>query len=750
MRKIDISIIIVNYKSKNELFNCIKSIKKSRTNFFYEIIVVDNDEKELIKRELLAQFKYVRYIKAKKNLGYGAGNNFGAKYAKGDYLFFLNPDTLVFKNTIENLVRFIKKNDNIAGVSPLMLHKNKKVFFYQGTRKLGILEGIFSLSFIDKIFPNNLISKKYYYLNWNKKKNKEVDVLPGSAMFIRRSIFEKVKGFDESFFLYFEENDLCIRIKKLGHKLYIISNAKFIHHHEVSTSQKKDKDKVFNQSRFLYFKKYHGLFWAKIINFWLNLKKRDLLLLGVLVIGAFLRFYKLNELMIFIGDQGWFYLSARDMLINSNIPLVGIPSSVVWLKQGPLATYFIALAFLIGNFNPISPAILFSIFDIITIYLIFLIGKRFLNKTAGLFSAFFYATSPLIVLMTRMPYHTSMVPFFACIFFLILSSLNKKTKNYFFLFLILGFLIQLELSNFVIFAIVILYFYLKKIKINLKVFYVSALGFIIGTLPFIINDLSNKFIQTLGLPVWIINRIRLFLGLTLSGNSTTANFPNALLTAETQLVEVIFPHSKIIFYLILIISLIGFLFFIKRNIKKEAKTVLLWFFIPLFGFLIHAGPGSAYFPLIFPAIALLIGFGANYFYNINKYLVITIFLIVVACNTIFLLLNNYYISTNNLKITMPPYNYSYGPTWTVYDDVAKKIVDDSFGLSFQVNGAKSLGKYTSGIDNFKYLIWLRGGNYSSIANNIYFIYYNNEVSLKEKGLPLYRNNYFSIYKNENK
>jgi len=284
----------------------------------------------------------------------------------------------------------------------------------------------------------------------------------------------------------------------------------------------------------------------------------------------------------------------------------------------------------------------------------------------------------------------------------------------------------------------------------LKVFYVSALGFIIGTLPFIINDLSNKFIQTLGLPVWIINRIRLFLGLTLSGNSTTANFPNALLTAETQLVEVIFPHSKIIFYLILIISLIGFLFFIKRNIKKEAKTVLLWFFIPLFGFLIHAGPGSAYFPLIFPAIALLIGFGANYFYNINKYLVITIFLIVVACNTIFLLLNNYYISTNNLKITMPPYNYSYGPTWTVYDDVAKKIVDDSFGLSFQVNGAKSLGKYTSGIDNFKYLIWLRGGNYSSIANNIYFIYYNNEVSLKEKGLPLYRNNYFSIYKNENK
>src|SRR5437667_10490857 len=100
-------------------------------------------------------------------------------------------------------------------------------------------------------------------------------------------------------------------------------------------------------------------------------KKELLLLLSIPGLGLFLRIYKLNELMPFIGDQGWFYISARDMLINHTIPLVGIASSHPWLHQGALWTYILASIFWIFNFNPIIPAYFTSILDVLTIIIIY-------------------------------------------------------------------------------------------------------------------------------------------------------------------------------------------------------------------------------------------------------------------------------------------------------------------------------------------------------------------------------------------
>src|SRR3989344_3834203 len=93
MEKIKVSIIIVNYKVKKELFSCINSIFKSKPRTSFEIIVIDNDEEAVIEKELKIKFPNVRYVRSNKNLGYGAGNNLGVSIAKGDYLFFLNPDT---------------------------------------------------------------------------------------------------------------------------------------------------------------------------------------------------------------------------------------------------------------------------------------------------------------------------------------------------------------------------------------------------------------------------------------------------------------------------------------------------------------------------------------------------------------------------------------------------------------------------------------------------------------------------------
>ena len=105
-KKIDISIIIVHYHAKKVLLDCIKSVLKSSPKMSYEIIVVDNDEKQTIKKDLLKLSSKIVYVKSPKNVGYGAAVNLGAKSAKGEYICMLNPDILIVDKTIDKLYTF--------------------------------------------------------------------------------------------------------------------------------------------------------------------------------------------------------------------------------------------------------------------------------------------------------------------------------------------------------------------------------------------------------------------------------------------------------------------------------------------------------------------------------------------------------------------------------------------------------------------------------------------------------------------
>ena len=209
----EISIIIVFFKVKRELFECLDSIYQSRPKTNFEIIVVDNDDKKTIGAELKKRFPKVKYIESKVNIGYGAGNNLGVKHARSENLFILNPDTKIYSGDLSKLVDYIDKHKRIGIVAPLLVDKNNQPFPFQGSKELTPKYGIFSLSFISKLFPNNRIFKEYWFLGWDKAKNQKVDVVPGTAFMIKKELFDRLGGFDEKFFLFFEEFDLCKRIK---------------------------------------------------------------------------------------------------------------------------------------------------------------------------------------------------------------------------------------------------------------------------------------------------------------------------------------------------------------------------------------------------------------------------------------------------------------------------------------------------------------------------------------------------------
>ncbi len=261
MKKPLVSIIIVHYKVPKELLFCISSIINSKPRVSYEIIVVDNDKYPVLREKIKDAF----YIPVGENVGFGEGNNIGAKAAKGDYLFFLNPDTEVLQNAIEALVSFLEHNKQAGIVAPLLLDSNKIPYQLQGSTTLTPFIAITCLSFVKKLVPTNFFFRKHYLFDWDKKSVRQVAVVPGTAFMIRREIFRKIGGFDKRFFLFFEENDICMRVQNKEYAMYIDPSARVMHVWGQSTKQEKNIHKVFKRSRFLYFQKHFGTFWASLV-----------------------------------------------------------------------------------------------------------------------------------------------------------------------------------------------------------------------------------------------------------------------------------------------------------------------------------------------------------------------------------------------------------------------------------------------------------------------------------------------------
>ena len=479
-----VTVIIVKYQAKKELADCLASIKG------YPVIIVDNDE---------------------KNRGYAAGNNLGAAKATSQYLLILNPDTIVHPGAISKLVNFLDAHPNAGIVAPLLLDPKGQPYPLQGTRELTPLTGLVALSFLNKI-PNP-ISRHYWLADWDKKESQLVDVVPGTAFLIRRSLFTQIGGFDEKFFLYFDETDLCRRVRAIGWQIYMLPDALITHIWGASTPKSTHIQAIFTASRFYYFKKHFGLPWAVLVHVVCSFSFVWL----AIVLGAMLRFYHLPSHMPFIGDQAWFYLSARDAFLGRGLPVLGITASITWLHQGALWTYF--LVPLIAH--PVLPAIFTSVVGLISIYLISILG--------GWPASLLMAILPLSVLQSRMPYHTSLIPLISIIYFLLL-----RRHRDFLAGLFLGFLYQLHLLTFIFWPIM---FSRRKL----------IPGFLLGILPFLIMGP----VQTFGIFAWIAKH-----ALTGFGGSTISTaYLVVLLVPAILIVSKIIKIFPWLIILVLIYSL---------------------------------------------------------------------------------------------------------------------------------------------------------------------------------------------------
>lgn len=221
-----LSIVIVNYNTKELLGSCLRSIAANPPAFPHEVIVVDNGSSDG-SRQALAAFPAVKTLCNETNLGYARANNVGIKMAVGEYILLLNSDTIVPPGSLEKMIAYLDANKNVGVLGPKLTGPGGEILQI-------------SWDFVPTIFWENVrkalspnMVRRFPFLRhlirFLQRTTSRVPVIIGAALLVRRKVFDQAGLLDESFFLYFEEPDLCLRAAKSGWDIVFFPEATIIH-----------------------------------------------------------------------------------------------------------------------------------------------------------------------------------------------------------------------------------------------------------------------------------------------------------------------------------------------------------------------------------------------------------------------------------------------------------------------------------------------------------------------------------------
>jgi GT2 family glycosyltransferase len=243
-RRVDLSIIIVNYNTKNLLEKCLESLQKSGKNLNCQIFVVDNASQDNSVKMVKEKFPKVITVQNSHNLGFAKANNLAIKKSTGKYILLLNPDAQVEKNTLSEMADFMDKNPKV-GVATC------KVLLPSGELDLDCRRSFPTpwvsfthFSKLSKIFPKSRMFAQYQLTYLDDNKISEVDSCVGAFMMIRSAALKEVGLLDENFFFYGEDIDWCFRFKEKGWKVLYYPKVKIIHYKGASSGMKKTSKHV--------------------------------------------------------------------------------------------------------------------------------------------------------------------------------------------------------------------------------------------------------------------------------------------------------------------------------------------------------------------------------------------------------------------------------------------------------------------------------------------------------------------------
>ncbi|MBI2549279.1 glycosyltransferase family 2 protein [Candidatus Woesearchaeota archaeon] len=259
-KQIQLSIIIVNFKVKDLVLQCLESIKKE-TSFPHEIIVVDNASYDGSVAAIQERFPQVRIIQNTINSGFARANNQGINIAKGSYILLLNPDTEIRDHAIDKAVAFMQQHQEIGALTVKLMKPNGQLDLTcrgELTPKRAFTVAFLKATGLQRFFPRNKSLVSYYLLDLNHHSPQSVDKIAGAFFLTRADVLNNVGLLDERYFMYGEDVDLCYRLKRKGYKVVYYPHTSVIHYGgESSKKMSYPMIKEFYRSMQLYHNKFY-------------------------------------------------------------------------------------------------------------------------------------------------------------------------------------------------------------------------------------------------------------------------------------------------------------------------------------------------------------------------------------------------------------------------------------------------------------------------------------------------------------
>ncbi|QPC80878.1 glycosyltransferase family 2 protein [Phototrophicus methaneseepsis] len=274
----ELSIIIVSWNVKDLLAQCLNSIEQSGilaqdAQPSAEIIIVDSGSTDGTVEMVQQSYPQVQLLAQSENIGFTRANNIGLQAAKGHYLLLLNPDTEVIDHALQEIIAYMDTNPQVGIVGPHTLNSDGTT---QSTRRRfpTRMLAFFESTWLQPYTPKSMLNH-YYVVDQDDTGTFDVDWVQGSAMMVRREVYEQTGGLDEGYTMYSEEMDWCHRAKDAGWRVVYLGTAQIIHHGGKSSDQAGAwKHIYFQKSKIRYFEKYHGKAFAAFLRFFLKLNYR--------------------------------------------------------------------------------------------------------------------------------------------------------------------------------------------------------------------------------------------------------------------------------------------------------------------------------------------------------------------------------------------------------------------------------------------------------------------------------------------
>ncbi len=254
-----LSCIIVNYNNSSPLNNCLESIYRTLQKISFEVIIVNNSQNDPGMAGIKISYPQAQYIQNTTNTGFARANNLAVQAAQGEIFLFLNPDTVLTDQAIEQMVAHLESSPDIGALGPKVMNTDGSLQ-YSCRRFPTLMTGFFNrYSLLSQWFPDNPYTVRYMMKDFNHDVIRDVDWLSGCCLMVPHAVFDKTGGFDKNYFLFNEDIDLCRSIHQNGFKVVYFPFAQITHH--ISTSNSKVPVQIIikrHLGMIHYYRKHHG------------------------------------------------------------------------------------------------------------------------------------------------------------------------------------------------------------------------------------------------------------------------------------------------------------------------------------------------------------------------------------------------------------------------------------------------------------------------------------------------------------